>query len=308
MSVIHRRTAVAVSLVLIISIILALFAIVLVERSLPVVLFVQDGAYEETVWPWTRASFMETVRDAGFSCFAVTVDAPALTGPGGLESEIDDLILRYEPKVVIFSPLVSSLMASSSSVAELFDGEPLFVATGTVSDDGRFDIVCTPRSGAGWDDAAAYLAVGDDEPPYSVALLFTQGDEAGEVAKAAFESASEGRNQELFVREKAPDSGSKWAANVQDELARHSALQVMALPMEGFATLFETDGGLSWIVDARYASIVPERALIGVVADDLGATFARILAQVDTGAVDGIGKYPLVRTFYPRRTGSRSLF
>lgn len=287
------------------------------DGSRPMVLFLQDSTYADINWPHTRRSFVRTVRKAGYSCVAITYDDEAIGTPVRLLSATQALILEHEPDIVIFSPLISFALDFSESTYDQFvraDGaSPLLCGTGGVLDgEELFDVVFSPSPGAGWDSAARALAENEGETPLMTSLLYTKGDDDGEAALIHFQEAFP--ENRLLVEAQEKTSGTRWAASVLNDLSQYSVMQVATPSVERFDAFFAEEGaGLSWTVDARFSSVVPDKALSGIVADDLGATIEPLLADESpvglSPAHRGLAlSLPLVRAYQPVKTGWRSLF
>lgn len=288
------------------------------DNARPLVLFLQDRTYAEINWPHTRRSLVSTVRKAGYSCVAVTYDDESIGTPERLLSATQELILEHGPDIVLFAPLISSALDFSGSAYDQFmrtDGVPPLLCGigGALDGEGLFDVVFVPSAGAGWDSAARALAENDGATPLMTSLLYTRGDDGGEAALTCFQEAFP--DNRLLVEAQDDSSGTRWAASVLNDLSQYSVMQVATPSVERFDAFFVEEGaGLSWTVDARFSPIVPDNALAGVVADDLGVTVAPLFA--DDSPVDlptmmhrGLAlPLPLVRMYQPAKTGWRSLF
>ncbi len=314
MSRTSRGSLVIILIVLVFLLIAALSACLILESSRPSVLLLQDSTYAENIWPYTRKSLIASVRRAGYSCSAVTYDDESIGTPEHLLSATRSLILEHDPDIVLFSPLISSALDFSGGTYDQFlraDGtSPFLCGTGgAVDGQGLFDVVFLSSAGAGWDSAARALAENDGTTPLMTSLLYKKGDAEGEEAMAFFEEAFP--EDRLLLEAQDDSRGARWAASVLNDLSQYAVMQVAASSIERLDAFFSEGAGLSWTVDARYSPVVPDKALAGVVTDDLGATVAPLFAGASplSPAHRGMAlPLTLIRSYQPVKTGWRSLF
>lgn len=311
------RRPLAITLIVLVLLAVALpVGCLLLENTRPLVLFLQDGTYADSTWPSTRKSLIRTVRKAGYSCVAVAYDNDSIGTPEHLLAATQDLILMYDPDIVLFSPLISSALDFSRYTYDQFPGADSSVPFlcgmgGSVDGHGLFDVVFSPAPGAGWDSAAQALAANDGATPLMTSLLYKTGDADGEAALTYFQQAFP--ENKLLVETQEDARGTRWANSILSDLAQYSVMQVATPSVDRLDTFFTEDSGLSWTVDVRYAHVVPDKALSGIVGDDLGATLAPLFAgnlpSDGSSVIRGMAlSLELVRSYHPAKTGWRNLF
>lgn len=316
MTSVRRRPIIIALVVLLLIIVTFSIAMVWYQSSRPLLLFLQDGTYAQVNWPLTRRSLVKEARKAGYSCVAVTLEDASFATPDKLKSTTQELILQHDPRIVLFSPLISSALDFSGYTYDMFvdtQGITPFLCGmgGAVDGAGLFDIVFSPSAGSGWDDAARTLAASEGVTPLMTSLLYQAGDADGEAALEYFRQAFP--EDRLLVEEQKDTKGSRWAASVLNDLSRYSVLQVASPYVDQLDSFFTEGSGLAWTVDARYSDIVPKKELAGTVCDDLGSTigvlFAGALPPDLSAAKRGMAlPLSLVRTYRPAKTGWRSFF
>lgn len=267
---IKKRRNLLIALLLLIFVCVLLLSIVfLVAGKKPAALFISDSSYRSRVA--LDKETIGTARDAGFRFLSIELDDATVIGDSNqLIEQVQSLIDEHRAELVIFSPVVSSLLTLARPEIQQLQGakySPLLVAMGQASfGTALYDVVLASQPEAGWAEAAAYLMVHNG----ATALLY-QEDEASALAVDAFKQVY--TDPDLVI-EKQPEDGSRRHAESVLETLWEDSVAFIASPYLRSMQYFVQDSRFLWVVDDRFAPLLPERRIVGVVGDNLAASFA----------------------------------
>jgi hypothetical protein len=263
---------------------------------MPRVVFVFDGIYATTQWKAEGAATRWMLLRHGY--LATTIVADPVPPSRDL---LGSVLSRRRTKAVVFSPYLSAI----ETVSRQSEGGPALVGMGPLAaEQPMFDVVLVASDGAGWDDAARFAVQRREQTRLPAAVVYQEGTEQSEEAARLFSSAFDDDSL-VMVSQHEGEGGRSVASSRLDILEQHKAMLVAAPPLEQFEAYFEKDNGLQWIVDVRYASVVPLSQLAAVVADDLASSLEPVVRTLGDRE-ERMTLLPLVRTCYPASGTLRS--
>jgi len=258
---------------------------------MPKAVFVLDDLYEDTVWAKNETSVRWVLFKQGLWVQTKTIDL------GKPEQTLYSLPKNTE--LMVFSPLSSALLSKQNlSLKDFFpQNQPLLLGMGPLARNaGLFDFILIVQEGEGWDEAALYLKKKSADTPLMTALLTTLESRAGKIFEETFD------NEHLLVIEQSSSAQTEvYAQSIVKTMQAQSVLQVVAPELQNPSVFFSSDDTLSWVVDIRFADLVPKNQLLLAVGDDLPRSLQPIFPFLDAfPSMRGIGtELPLLRTCFP---------
>ena len=240
---------------------------VLLHFAMPKAVFILDDLYEHTTWAKNESSLRWMLLKQGLWVKTKPMDL--------VDPEQTLYSLPRNTKMLVYSPLSSALLAQQDfSLEELFpQDQPLLLGMGPLAHKvGLFDFILIPQEGEGWKEAAQYLRKKASDTPLMTALLTSPDSPAGRLFEETFDS-----DHLLVIKRDREMQTEMYATSALKTMQLQSVLQVVAPELRGSSLFFASDDTLSWIVDIRFADLVPERQLMAAVGDDLPRSFKPIL-------------------------------
>jgi hypothetical protein len=273
--------------------ILGLFLVFAIPHLLPRVVFFLDEPYSQTQWKQTAKDTKWMFLKKGLHSQVILVDAMPLQ---------EDILARIagdkRTKAMVFSPLLTALLKDTAPLV----AQPLSIGMGPLGlDNGFFDIVLTASSDAGWYDTALFLKQKQDETHLVSALLYQSGDEFSQEAARTFESAFADPSL-VSVAQGEKTGGKAFVDSVFASLQREHVLLVATPGVDQFDLYLGGDDSVQWVVDVRFAPIVPTNQLFAVIADNLPSSLEPLLPLLGQKPEkrEKPLALPLLRTCYPR--------
>lgn len=186
-------------------------------------------------------------------------------------SSFTPMLLSLKGSVVLLGPLASaSAIRFEVDVSTLLEQAVVYGMWSQACY--NFDVTLVSDVNAGWREAAGQTMA------QNVAVVY---DSDGSSSFEAIESVI----SKTSLVEYYDDGSNRWfAKNTVDSMKEKQVVVVFCPHLEGLYNLVALDDSIFWIVDYRYAQMIPKKQLFGIVLPDLKA-----LAR-DTSWRAGFGK------------------
>jgi hypothetical protein len=273
--------------------ILGLFLVFAIPHLLPRVVFFLDTPYAQTQWAQTGKDTQWMFLKKGFHCQVVLVDELPLKG-----EVLSGFAEDKRTKAMVFSPLLTALLQDTTPQLE----QPLSIGMGPLGlGNGFFDIVLTASSDAGWSDAALLLKQKQEETHLISALLYQSGDSFSEEAAKTFETAFADPSLVSIVQGE-KSGGEAFVNSVFASLQREHVLLIATPGVDQLDLYLGGDDSVQWVVDVRFAPIVPGNQLFAVIGDNLPSSLEPLIPLLGQRPAKRENPLvlPLLRTCYPR--------
>ena len=167
-------------------------------------------------------------------------------------------------RAVLLSPLASEYcIRCGIDAAELLQ-RSLVLGIHTLSGYGYFDITLVPDEKSGWIEAATVLEAETSKMSQNVALVYESGDIT--YVEDIVSCFPDGHVSEF----KKASGSSLFPTTTFSAMDEQGILIAMCPYVSNFQRFFISGTTVRWVVDYRFASVVPPDNLYGVVMPDLG--------------------------------------
>ena len=179
------------------------------------------------------------------------------------EEQFRSALGKAKGKTVVLSPIVSAYAIwSGIDVSSLLEKSLVFgISMNTESE--CFDCTLVPDEKSGWVEAAAIIAEETSNMSQNVALIY-ESDTISYIEDIV--SCFPGGHVSKF--ERIPGS-SLFPSNTKTAMDEQGIVLALCPYVVSLNRFFSTETTVMWIVDYRFASVVPEDNLYGVVMPDL---------------------------------------
>jgi hypothetical protein len=272
--------------------ILGLFLVFAIPHLLPRVVFFLDAPYAHTQWEQTGKDTQWMFLKKGLHTQVILIDELPLQ-----EDILSRVVGDKRTKAMVFSPLLTALLKDATPQIE----QPLSIGMGPLGlENGFFDIVLTASSDAGWADTALLLKQKQEETHLISALLYQSGDFFSEEAAKTFEAAFADPSLVSVVQGE-KSGGKPFVDSVFASLQREHVLVIATPGVDQLDLYLGGDDSVQWVVDVRFAPIVPANQLFAVIGDNLPSSLEPLLplfGQRPEKRENPLA-LPLLRTCYP---------
>lgn len=261
-----RKTKVLLGLCIFLLLIVAVLALVYFVAFERFVL-VSDPAWSYLLPSSELSSMRFALAKRGYRLVVFDASASQLDGA----SSFTPMLLSLKGSVVLLGPLASaSAIRFEVDVSTLLEQAVVYGMWSQACC--NFDVTLVSDVNAGWREAAGQMMA------QNVAVVY---DSDGSSSFEAIESVI----SKTSLVEYYDDGSNRWfAKNTVDSMKEKQVVVAFCPHLEGLYDLVALDDSIFWIVDYRYAQMIPKKQLFGIVLPDLKA-----LAR-DTSWRAGFGK------------------
>ena len=263
--------------VLIIALVLAASCAALYFLAFDTLVFVTDSAYSLVVPSKDIFSLRLHCAAKGMRLKVVKLGDIVYENPGTFASAVSGIRGDY----VILTPLVAEqALRTSTPVSQILSGSVVAAMTSEMRR-GTFDVVLVSDEAGAWRETAAALAA-ELRPMSQNAALVCDSQVSFDIQNIV-DSFESGRLTVCF------SDGSRRLFNSEtaQKLSEPSVVVAMCPHLSGMSDLIRATGSVSWVVDYRFADVVPSGNLYGIVAPDFRA-LADSLKGMEKGAVESL--------------------
>jgi len=202
---------------------------------------------------WYRLSIIQT-------------DISVLANQTDLEAFLNELSHKAVSGVVMFGPVASvKIVEYNIDASQLFSTATVYGIYGTRST--CFDATLSLNPISGWKEAGKTLTSETETMSQNIAIV---SDLTGSIYNKAIVSQFP---KGMVTEYTKADDSLLFISNTISNMDRLGITIALCPHLEDFYTIFSYNSSISWVVDYKYANIVPKKQLYGIVVLDL-ASFA----------------------------------
>ena len=180
------------------------------------------------------------------------------------EEQFKAALGKARGRAVVLSPLASEYCIREEIDVAMLLEKSLVVGINVDSENEVFDCTLVPDEKTGWIEAAITLEAETSKMSQNVALVYeSEGIAYIEDIVSCFPN---GRITEF----KKVSNSSVFVSNALDKMDNQGIVIAMCPYVSSFPRFFISGTTVKWVVDYRFASVVPADNLYGVVIPDLG--------------------------------------
>lgn len=171
-------------------------------------------------------------------------------------SSLTPILLSFDCSVLFLGPLASaSAIRFDINVSNLL--EKTLVYGMWAQECNNFDVTLVSNVNAGWQEAVSQTMA------QNIAVVY---DYEGKSAYEAIESVTSKNSINAYYND---NQNKFFARNTISDMNEKQVVLALCPHLEDLYDLVSLDNSISWIVDYRYAQIIPKKQLLGIVLPDL---------------------------------------
>ena len=261
-------------------VVLALLALVLVFSAVyliafPRITFVADSAFLQVYSSSDIRRLRLDYAAHGRRLSVLKLADSAFDSPESFSSALT----KTGGKAVVLSPLASEYSIQEGIDVSALLARSIVIGIHTDTDNTCFDYTVVPDEKQGWTEAATSLAAETSEMSQNVALVYES--ETISYAQDIISCFPDGHVSEF----RRISGTSLFQSNTLKALDEQGIVIAMCPYVSSFHRFFSKETSVSWIVDYRFALVVPEDNLYGVVVPDFRALID-VAGKAEKGARD----------------------
>ena len=225
----------------------------------PKITLVSDSSFRQVYTPSDMWSLRLEYASHGFRLKVMKLADSAFDSEDAFKAALS----KAKGRAVILSPLAGEYcVANGIGVSELLE-KSIVVGINMNPESVCFDVTLVPDEKSGWIEAAAILASETSKMSQNVGLVYES--EAISYVEDIVSCFPEGHVSEF----KKVSGTSLFPTNTLEAMDEQGIVIAMCPYVSSFHRFFVNSTTVQWIVDYRFASVVPKTNLYGIVVPDL---------------------------------------